>query len=430
MNQLFGIKSLSLILHLNHMMMNYLLILVLGTIVMFQGCQPSSSRPLVAKNPDSLYFQDMTDSHFPKDPTAHVLNPVLVDIDGDGDLDVVMAMELDENRLYLNDGGGKFTWKKNTFSKVKHDTEHVRVADFDDDGKLDVIFVAEDDQNHELYLGNGDGSFRDVSERLLAMSEGNGLEVGDVNGDGLPDIIVGNSGDRGQNFLWINDIDRPGHFIDVTATHFPQVNDATQSIVLGDLDGDGDLDMVVGNEVPPNRLLINNGQGMFTEKTEGLELLVPLETRMALLFDVDGDGDLDIVFSNLTSNGGKWEKDPQVRVLINDGNANFKDESEARMPKNTFSSYASQDMDFDGDGDLDLLIGTIEIPGFNPLQVRAYENDGRGYFSDVTDRVMPNEAVGRGWDMAVGDVNGDGTDDVIIGGWGTQARLLFGKAKK
>lgn len=403
-------------------------ILIISSSFFIFGCSGFSSS-LADQNPDSLYFDDVTSTHFPQDPEAHILNPILVDIDGDGDLDVIMALEMDANRLYLNDGSGKFIWMKGAFSDVKHDTEHVRVADFDGDGNWDVIFVAEDDQNHEYYLGNGDGTFRDVSDRLLAMSEGNALEVGDVNGDGLPDVVIGNSGKKGQNFLWLNDINNPGYFVDATATHLPLVNDATQSIALADLNGDGYLDMVVGNEVPPNRLLINDGTGVFFEKPEGLELLVPLETRMVLLFDADGDGDKDIVFSNLTSNGGKWSKDPQIRILINDGNANFKDESEARMPKNTFSSYASQYIDFDGDGDLDLLISTIEIPGFNPLQVRAYENDGQGYFTDITAKAIPNETVGRGWDIAVGDVNRDGIDDAIIGGWGTQARLLFGKKK-
>jgi len=405
-------------------------ILIIPLVLFFYSCKGFLSKSsLVDKNPDSLYFQDATDTHFPHDPKAHILNPILVDIDGDGDLDVIMALEMDANRLYINDGNGKFTWVKNAFSNVKHDTEHVRVADFDNDGKLDVVFVAEDDQTHEFYLGNGDGTFKDVSNRLLAMSEGNGLEVGDVNGDGLPDIVIGNSGKNGQNFLWLNDKNNPGYFIDATTTHLPQVNDATQSIALADLDGDGDLDMVVGNEIPPNRLLINDGNGIYSEKPQGLELLVPLETRMVLLFDVDGDNDLDIVFSNLTSNGGDWEKDPQVRILLNNGNANFKDETETRMPKNKFSSYASQYIDFDGDGDFDLLISTIEIPGFNPLQIRAYENDGKGYFTDITDKAIPNKTVGRGWDIAVGDVNGDGIDDAIIGGWGTQARLLFGKVK-
>src|SRR5690606_36819654 len=108
----------------------------------------------------------------------------------------------------------------------------------------------------------------------------------------------------------------PGFFTDCTYEHLPQVNDATQGVKLADLNGDGHLDMVVGNEVPPNRLLINNGKGVFTEHAELLQLPEPLETRDVLAFDVEGDGDLDIVFANLTSNGGAWDKNPRARVLI------------------------------------------------------------------------------------------------------------------
>ena len=372
------------------------------------------------------YFIDVTQTHVPLDADTHALGVALLDVDGDGDLDAVLALEKEPNRLYLNNGQGKFSWKRDVFSSAVHDSEHVRVADFDGDGIQDIFIVAEDDQNHEYYLGNGDGSFQDVSDRILAKSEGNGLDVGDVNGDGLPDLVLGNSGEKGQNFLWINDRENPGFFIDHTAQGLPLVNDATQSVKLADLDGDGDLDMVLGNEVPPNRLLLNDGKGRFTEVAEQLDLPELLHTREVIVLDADNDGDLDIIFANLTSNGGEWEKNPRTRILINDGRAHFKDATD-QMPDNKFSTYAGAPIDFDGDGDVDLLMSAIEIPPFAPLQVHVYENDGKGNFRDVTQRVVPQQTIGRSWDIAIGDVNGDGIDDALIGGWGSQIRLLLGK---
>lgn len=377
---------------------------------------------------ETPYFEDVTATHVPQSPDLHTLDAVFGDMDGDGDLDVVLAVENDVNRLYLNDGKGKLSWKKGTFRDAKHDSEHVRLSDFNGDGRLDAIFIAEDDQTPELYLGNGDGTFRDMSDGLPAKSEGNGLAVGDVNADGLPDIVVGNSGSRGQNFLWMNNKEHPGSFTDRTAENLPVINDATQDIKLADLDGDADLDMIVGNEIPPNRLLINNGKGVFFEKPEQLELVVPLHTRELVLFDADGDGDPDVLMANLTSNGGEWDKDPQTRLLINDGAARFKDQTSSRMPQNKFSTYAANVIDFDGDGDLDLLLSAMAIPGFKAMKVRAYQNNGKGYFTDVTTQVVPDETVGRSWGIAIGDLNKDSIDDAFIGGWGTQARLLLGKA--
>jgi hypothetical protein len=385
---------------------------------------------------NSPVLRDVTDTHLPQARQLHALDVALADVDGDGDLDAALAVEGDVNRLYLNDGQGRFTWQQGTFGQVPHDSEHVRAADFDRDGNIDLIFVAEDDRVHQLFLGQGGGRFLDASDRLPAMSVGNGLAVGDVNGDELPDIVVGNSGmsgeqgeNGGRNFLWLNDSRRPGWFEDTGATLLPPVTNKAQGVALADLDGDGDLDMVVATEAPPTRLLINDGKGRFTEASDRLDQVTPLETREAHIFDANGDRRPDVLLLNLTSNAGKWEKDPQARLLVQDASGRFVDESAQRLPANRFSTWGGTVMDFDGDGHPDLVLGAIEVPGFEPLQVRAYANDGKGRFRDVTASTIPATTTGRSWSMAVGDVNGDGIDDLFIGGWGTQARLLLGSER-
>ena len=375
----------------------------------------------------SSVFVDATATHVPAAPDLHALDAAFVDVDKDGDLDVILAVEGDVNRLYINDGKAKLTWRQGAFGKVSHDTEHVLSADFNRDGVADVMFIAEDDQVHQLFFGDGKGGFTDASDRLPARSEGNGFAIGDVNGDSFPDIALGNTGKGARNFLWLSDPAKPGYFIDVTKTNLPAVNDATQDIALADLDGDRDLDMVVANEVPPNRLLLNDGRGRFTDASDRMVLSVPLHTREVHVFDATGDGKPDILFLNLTSNAGQRERDPQARLLVNDGGGRFVDESAKRLPTNVFSAWGGMVVDFNDDKHPDLIVGAIEVPGFKPLQARAYANDGKGYFKDVTADVMPPTVVGRSWSMAVGDLNGDGKDDVFIGGWGTQARLLLRK---
>lgn len=381
--------------------------------------------------PATTLFTDVTATHVPADAELHALDAALLDVDSDGDLEVAVAVENGANRLYLNDGTGKLSHTPGAFGSIAGDNEHVRVADFNGDGHLDVVFVAEDTEQHNLFLGDGKGGFTRVSERLPATSQANAVAVGDVNGDGLPDIVVGNTteGKEGvaQPFLWLNDRARPGWFIDASISHLPAIDVQAQGIVLADLDGDGDLDMAIASQDPINRLLLNDGGGRFTDATERLGEQIPTETREVHALDANGDGRLDLVFFNLTSNNRDWDKDPQTRLLINQGNARFKDETRTRLPTHRFSSWGGSVVDFNEDGHPDLVVSAIDVPGFVPLQVRAWQNDGKGNFSDVTASVIPAATVGRSWSMARGDLDGDGKQDLFIGGWQSQARLLLSR---
>ncbi|MET0742828.1 MAG: VCBS repeat-containing protein [Microvirga sp.] len=381
-----------------------------------------------------LEFIDATYTHLPLAPDLHAMDAAAIDVERDGDLDLAIAVENGVNRLYLNDGTGHFSFRPGAFGSAVHDSEHVRAADFDGDGLMDLVFVAEADEVHQLFLGNGRGGFVDASDRLPAQSQGNGLAVGDVNGDGLPDIVVGNTGEpiyreqtpmrRARNFLWLNDRKRPGHFIDATAVNMPDLDDQCEGLALADMDGDVDLDLLTASTIH-NRLLINDGKGRFVDASDRLDLRVPTETREVHAIDANRDGKLDILYSNITSNNHGWDKDPQTRLLINDGHGRFRDETEARLPAHTFSSWAATVVDFNHDGADDIVAGAIQVPGFVPLQMRAWQNDGSGKFSDVTIKVVPALAVGRSWSTAKGDFDGDGKTDLFVGQWSTQARLLL-----
>ena len=202
------------------------------------------------------FYSDQTQS-LPSGTSGACMDVAAGDLDGDMDLDLVLAGEFQANVLLFNDGQGKFSNVTNgRLPQPVHDTEDIAIVDLNQDSKPDLVFVSEDDSVHEVYYNDGSGFFSSPGYNL-PNSICNAVAATDLNGDGYPDLLLGNSG---QNYLLINQAG--AGFSNETVTRLPMIQDVTQDVKLIDIDGDTDPDLFVGNE-DGNRLLINDGNGFF-----------------------------------------------------------------------------------------------------------------------------------------------------------------------
>ena len=224
----------------------------------------------------------------------------LGDVDGDGDLDLLYGSV--GNRIYLNNGNGSFIDSGQDL-KDHYLTQAVKFADIDGDGDLDFVQgnrkFEDYDSSDRIFFNNGNGVFTDSGQRLGQWATLD-IDLGDVDEDDDLDLITV-SQQKGVNKLYLND--GKGNFTDSNQILDSNPdNNESKAVQFGDIDNDGDLDLVIGDWNLGLKIFLNDNYGHFTEYGVSLG---SGKVGDVVLADIDHDGDLDIVESNKEGNCNK-----------------------------------------------------------------------------------------------------------------------------
>ena len=292
------------------------------------------------------------------------------DFNGDGVVDLVVA-NLDGDNLSILFGDGSGMLVESQKIDVGEEPRGVAVFDFDGDGDIDIANTNANSDNMSVLLNDGTGQFPETEAAGLTFFDAGhgqadvgtefGLMAGDMNEDGLLDLVIGARG-TGRSGTVVNLGVGDGTF-EFGSLSAPATT--PWQLAVGDLDGDGHEDVVTADgslqqSADTVTVLVGDGTGELSDRQIYQErILQPFAIDTG---DLDGDGDLDVVVSNFS---GDWE------VLENDGNGQL---SLAQSVESTQGTRGSAScailMDIDNDGDLDLaLIDEIEVVAFTATQI-------------------------------------------------------------
>tara|TARA_R110002167_G_scaffold24608_3_gene86267 strand:- start:3223 stop:6504 length:3282 start_codon:yes stop_codon:yes gene_type:complete len=363
------------------------------------GSKNNAPTLLLGKNPG---FTVKENKDFAKNAVSEDAGSLFFDADNDGDLDLYVCsggVEFSQqatsfmDRLYFNDGRGNFTLSAQKLPEVAraHSTATVKASDIDDDGDLD-LFVGErmiplkygSPGSGFILENDGKGNFTDRTEQLAKELIDLGMitdaQFQDLDKDGDEDLLV--VGEFMGVEIFIND---KGRFTKKINNPLSEYQGWWNTIAASDLDGDGDIDFILGNHGLNSRFKATREKPitLFSKDFDGNGFTDPIlafraangkDYPFALRHDLTSqlkslmkkfpaysdfkDADITTIFTEAELSGANTLKANTLTsvILINEGNFKFK---VRELPKEAqFSTiYAITAHDFDNDGDQDLLLG-------------------------------------------------------------------------
>ncbi|SDY73672.1 Repeat domain-containing protein [Rhodonellum ikkaensis] len=412
-------------------------------------------------NEGEFKFRDVTEEAGVAGTRAWSTGVAMADINGDGLLDIYVCNSGDisgdnkQNELFINNGDGTFSEMAEAYGLADQGySTHAVFFDFDNDGDLDVYLLNNSYQSIGSFnkMQNerpkrdpvgGDKLFRNDGEKFTDVSEeagiygsligfGLGITIGDVNQDGWMDIFISNDFFE-RDYLYINNQD--GTFSEKLESHMRSTSAASMGADIADINNNGLLDIFVTEMLPEpqerlkqittfeswdkfqfnvehgyhyqytrNMLHVNNGDGTFSDMGRMAGLEATDWSWGALIFDMDNDGLKDLFVAN-----GIYQDITDLDYLNFIGN----DETKKKIITQSGVNYKA-------------LVDPIPI---NPISNYAYKNRGDLNFTNVVHEWGLGDPIHSNG-SAYGDLNNDGTLDLVINNVNNEVLIYKNKSKQ
>ncbi len=337
------------------------------------------------------------------------------DFNNDGFADIVFGNAEQSNEILFNDGYGRFNeGDVVTLPGGSTTTKAISALDVDNDGNLDLIFgnfgVEELlGEPNQLLQNLGNGSFGEALN-LTNDDFTESVSVADVNNDGVIDIVFGNQLQSNKILIHSGIYGNFKEAFQQDAIDIPSDGqDFTTALAVADIDNDGMVDYVIANYKESSQVYFTSTNGRFQHP---INLKGQKESKAVAIGDFNSDGYLDIVVGNGGAGVGKNE------LLFNLGNDKFA--SALTLPKNETSDAQISSVavaDINNDGNLDIIFG------YSGKSNELLLNQGNGTFYDPL--LLPGNATSVTTTLAVADVDKDGWVDIIVGNDGSTNQILF-----